>query len=366
MILHSLNALRVILEYIIVSHHITDFGFRNAFVHSYGVTNSLMSFFFVLSGFVAMHTTDGKDSTYLTRRLRKTYPFYILMWISGLPPTIYGNIWVSECKVQSWLYLALQPLCIQIFLGWQIEGSNIPAWYYTVLVFLWAFHSLFDLKYWIKDHPLKYMVLFYATSVLMSIPFLYFDRESVKQLPLFRILEFWMGAAVAISFKNGYEIRGEIAFLGFVFYIVFSIFTVTEHEFFGHNIQNGTCTFWKKDNEFTFQANGFNTITSILWATIIHWLACSESRGDSNVFMSILSLDVFKSMAKFSLQLYLSHWVTTTYLYHILRELGIITWFSKDFHVLFAYTSSYALYNYIQPKLDFWFNKINISQINQV
>lgn len=141
MILHSLNAVRVIFEYIIVNHHVNDLGSENIFSASYGSSNSLMSFFFVLSGFVAMHTTDGLDKTYFLRRLKKTYPFYLLMWLCGFPPVYYGNTQISKCPTQSWIYTALQPFCVQIFLMWKIEGSNIPDWYYSVLVFLWVAHS---------------------------------------------------------------------------------------------------------------------------------------------------------------------------------------------------------------------------------
>lgn len=356
--LHSLNSLRVIFELIIVSSHVSDFGNKNIFIHSYGTTNCLMSFFFVLSGFVSMYTTDGKDTTYFMRRLKKTYPFYILMWLSGLPIVIYGNIFMNKCSVHSWIYLFLQPLCFEIFLGWEVEGSNVPAWYYTVLVILWFIHSYFDLKYWIYDHPLKFMVLFYVFSVMLSIPFFYFDRESVKQLPFFRILEFFMGSAVAISFKKGYIMSGKIAYFCFVIYIIFAVFTAAKPKIWADSVQNGTCIFWKQDDKFWFKPNGLITITSLIWAIIIHWLACFESSGGSNLVMNVLEFDFFKNLSKFSLQLYLSHWVTTTYFYHILRELGILNWFSKDFHMIFAYSASYWLYVYVQPKLDSWVQKL--------
>lgn len=357
MILHSLNAVRVIIEYIIVNLHVNDLGSENLFPGSYGSSNSLMSFFFVLSGFVAMHTTDGLDKTYIMRRLKKTYPFYLLMWLCGFPAVYYGNTQVSKCPTSSWIYTALQPFCVQIFLMWRIEGSNIPGWYYSVLIFLWVAHSYIDLKHYIMKHPLKYMVLFYVTSVTLSVPCFYFDRESVKQQPIFRILEFWMGASAAISVRNGYEIRGEIALLFFISYIVYASFTVIRRDIWSDNVQKDSCNFWVVDGEFKFKANGLNTVTSILWATIIHWLAGSEIRGDNNIFMRMLCLDVFKSMAKFSLQLYLSHWVTTQYFRCILEQLGILDWFSKDVHMIWAYVTSYALYVFVQPILDRWFIK---------
>lgn len=359
-VIHTLNSLRVIFEFIIVSYHITaDLGSNDTFVHSYGIKNCLMSFFFVLSGFVSMYTTDGKDNRYFIRRLKKTYPFYILMWFAGLPAMILGTLYHNKCMIQSWIYTLLQPLCLEVFLGWRTDGSNIPAWYYTVLVFLWFIHSYFDLKYWIYDHPLKFMVLFYVISVALSILFFYFDRESVKQLPLFRILEFFMGGAAAISFRKGYMMNGKLASFCFMIFFVLTVFTTAKPSYWADDLwHNGTCTFWSQYDEFEFRPNGLITITSVIWAIIIHWFACSECSGEYNVVLNVLRFDFFKSLSTFSLQLYLSHWVTTsTILYRLLVELGILNWFSKEFHILFAYISSYWLYVYVQPRLDLWFNQ---------
>ena len=135
MTLHCLNALRVIAEFLVVSSHITCVDVNNKYPCSFGGANSMMSFFFVLSGFVAFHSqkSEGPDHQYLMRRLRKTYPLYLLMWILGLPACIV-HMYVGRqgsCIVQRWIYLWLQPLCMETLLGWDIDGSNIPGWYYS-------------------------------------------------------------------------------------------------------------------------------------------------------------------------------------------------------------------------------------------
>ena len=94
------------------------------------------------------------------------------------------------------------------------------------------------------------------------------------------------------------------------------------------------------------------TVTSIVWVFIIHWLACSELREDANIANKMLKLDIFKSLSKFSLHVYLSHTVTAVWLEEILRFFNIMDWFSKDFHVVFAYCTSYACSVHIQPRLD--------------
>jgi peptidoglycan/LPS O-acetylase OafA/YrhL len=94
------------------------------------------------------------------------------------------------------------------------------------------------------------------------------------------------------------------------------------------------------------------TVTSIVWVAIIHWLACSESGGDLNVVTRILKLDVFRCLARFSLQIYLTHAVTSVWLEYALRGIGILDWFSKDFQVVYVYCVSYAFHVHVQPRLD--------------
>ena len=74
MTLHCLNALRVIAEFVVVSSHLTCVENKNNYPHSFGGAGALMSFFFVLSGFVATysHKSEGVNRQYLSRRLNKT------------------------------------------------------------------------------------------------------------------------------------------------------------------------------------------------------------------------------------------------------------------------------------------------------
>lgn len=356
--LHSLNAMRVIAEFIIVSHHVSDLGAKNLVPHSYGVTVPLMSFFFVLSGFVAMHSTDGFDKTYFVRRMRKTYPFFFLTWVAGLPNAVVNILHDNICLPQVWSNLFLQPLCLSNFTGWGIAGSNMPSWYYTALVFLWLCYSYVDVKRWVQDYPLTWMALLYVTSLLVCVPFFYFDVEVMKILPIFRIFEFFMGCCAAVSFRKDGKVRGEMCFALFCGYLVFVVMTVIYPNIWRRDIKADQCAYWKNDQQFTFQPSGFITASSIAWALIIHWLASAEVRGDSGLLMRTLQLDIFKSMSNFSLQLYLSHQVTSAWLYHSMNAMGIASWFTKEFHMVYVYGTSYALYAHVQPRLDSYFNPV--------
>jgi peptidoglycan/LPS O-acetylase OafA/YrhL len=96
-VLHSLNAARVCAEFLVVNYHIslTPTSFLKNDKH----TQALMSFFFVLSGFMAMYTNAGRDFSarpakmdYIHRRLSKTYPTYLFWTLLDLPGTIVKHI----------------------------------------------------------------------------------------------------------------------------------------------------------------------------------------------------------------------------------------------------------------------------------
>lgn len=358
MTLHCLNAVRVIAEFIVVSSHLTSVENSNKFPHSFGGAGALMSFFFVLSGFVATHSSksEGVNRHYLTRRLERTYPFFLLMWVLGLPACVV-DMYVRKretCIVQRWIYVCLQPLCLEAFLGWQIEGSNTPLWYYTSLVFMWALYSRIDVKQWIGNHPLKWIVGLYVASLLLNCPFFIFDGSTVQQLPLLHAFEFFMGCATAVRFNQGKLIRGIVPAFLFIIYIGYACCTVRWPQLWEHSVidTERSCDFWQRQAEYSFAPGKMVTVTSIVWVAIIHWLACSESSGDLNVVTRILKLDVFKGLARFSLQIYLTHAVTSVWLEYALRGIGILDWFSKDFQVVYAYCVSYAFYVHVQPSLD--------------
>jgi peptidoglycan/LPS O-acetylase OafA/YrhL len=82
-VLHSLNAARVCAEFLVVNYHVSLTP--TSFLKNDKVAQALMSFFFVLSGFMAMYTNASTDFSarpakmdYISRRFSKTYPTYLL------------------------------------------------------------------------------------------------------------------------------------------------------------------------------------------------------------------------------------------------------------------------------------------------
>ena len=255
---------------------------------------------------------------------------------------------------QRWIYIILQPLCLNTLLGWSMDGSNVPSWYYSTLVLIWALYSRIDVKTWIGNSPLPCILVLYIASLILSYPFFIFDGASIQQMPFLHAFEFFMGSAAAVSVNQGTLIRGEIPAILFMIYVAYASCTVQWQHIWEHSVINTekSCDFWQHQAEYLFAPGKLMTVTAIVWVFIIHWLACSELKGDSNLVNKILKLDIFKSLAKFSLQIYLTHAVTSVWLEHALRGLNVLDWFSKDFHIVFAYCTSYACNIHIQPILD--------------
>ena len=162
--LHTLNAARVIAEYAIVHYHISFlFPGSNGLLSQGVVADNLMSFFFVLSGFVAMYSNKETDISsfpnafrYIYRRICKTYPLYLLLYLADLPATILGQ--VDDCEY-FWVSLAAQPLLLQCWIGSQhIAISNGVGWYLCTLYWLWIIFPFYEFKHcYRRAHGSRYV-----------------------------------------------------------------------------------------------------------------------------------------------------------------------------------------------------------------
>ncbi len=87
-VLHSLNAARVCAEFLVVNYNVSLTP--TSFLKNDKVAQALKSFFFVLSGFMAMYTNASTDFSagpakmdYISRCFSKTYPMYLLWTLFG-------------------------------------------------------------------------------------------------------------------------------------------------------------------------------------------------------------------------------------------------------------------------------------------
>lgn len=366
--LHTLNAARVIAEYCIVSYHIF-FGHPDSsqeqwdsskLISSLGVSCDLMSFFFVLSGFVSVYSMSHDDKVqYITRKLKKIYPMYIFALLLGIPRYILDLLSSgSVCLWHEVVSLCSQVLFLQSWMGYGFVGSNSPSWYLSSLFWMWLIFPHLQVDKWIQWRPWLWICIFYIISLGASAIFIPFGNSISRQLPVIRIWDFLIGCATAYTLTN--PIPGRYVFVAWVLYCGYACCSTVFSDMWDEppsNVkynQTQGCGFWKIQNGYALIPGRFVTVTSIMWALCIHWLSCSELESRENVVIRILSYDFFKSLSRYSLQLYLLHFPMDSAIQGFCKSLGIHMWLSKDLIIIWCYSSSYFIYCTIQPILDRW------------
>jgi peptidoglycan/LPS O-acetylase OafA/YrhL len=354
--LHALNACRVMAEFAVVSYHVGNADGTNLLVGGHGVSQDLMSFFFVLSGFVAAHSRpEGEPGwDFFRRRARKTYPLYLVMLLAGFPGELYGHVVreAQRCSAQFWGFSAAQLGASQSWLAWGTVGSNNPSWYFSTLLWVWAAYALHDPRPLLRTRPLAAAAALYLASLGACLGLSCFDSQNTKQFPPLRLLEFWMGCAVACSVKKGgTPLPGVVPASALALYAAHACLSTAMAERWDAQVMNKTesCDFWQRGPDLQIKPGKFVTATSPVWAAVIHWLATAESRGE---WTGPLQWDAFRHLSAFSLQVYLVHAVVWDALRSASDALGTRSWWAKDWYMLACYAAAYAVHTYVQPVLD--------------
>lgn len=365
---HSLNALRVIAEFWVVRLHI---GTDVANPHYIEVlTDDLMSFFFVLSGFVCMysqkdtnfnHWTSKKN--FILKKLRKSYPIYLFWYIA----TCIGRM--SEQKLScSWFWWCFFADLIMIS-PWSYCGQTVnmrgAAWYITTLFSIWVFFPFIKSLYekYAPGYEWTKISFLYLISNAQWI-FLYFfpwHRPNFVQIPALRFAEFSMGSMIFFTLQKPLHFCIPWVVLSvLVTYYIAECLWIPELE--------KDCP---NDNAFVFTECGpvdfnmtminqrcfakysvFKSRFSIFWAVIIHWCATKELNASCP---EILDFQIFKSLSVFSLQLYLGHFAIGVTIRDLTAEWGKHypdVKLAADLRTLLVYALCYATYKYLQPVLD--------------
>jgi len=207
--IHSLNALRVMAEFVVVRGHLALFVEppEDVAKATFAVITShdLMSFFFVLSGYVSMHNACSHDpwndlGAYYRRKLARYYPLYVVALTLTL--TMGGQFTLphESCSFR-WLcligdYLLLSPWCLCSAL----DGAGV-TWYLQTLFWLWfAFPFLCRFRSTWQMLGLTYLVSllgWLAPAVLWVGDLALGDNwHSLHRIPLLRLAEFSMGCQI--------------------------------------------------------------------------------------------------------------------------------------------------------------------------
>lgn len=373
-VLHSLNALRVIAEYFVVHVHLSRYFLSPptpSIVEALVV--DLMSFFFVLSGFVATYTHmdsngfDDKESwlDYIQRRLHKTYPIYFLNSFINLVGMYVTNILnqvtmpgiLHYCSIGDLFLVGTWSFCNLI------EENVRQGWYLQTLFWLWFIFPLLhrflmpNLEHYTETKSILIYILSQIPWILVvKYPGL---RDSIRCVPLFRLGEFTMGmcAALEVRHRSGGRRAIVLTILLLLNYLLdFFIFQEMPSVCMGRLVDSSVTNWdqFARNVTYSHEApcipvwNGFQSKSSIVWFYLIHWIASMEY---NNQEVHVLNWNFFRHMSPFSLQLYMTHETIA----------GILIWigsYSKypiwqlDTLVFTTYLLSYSFYCYIQPILD--------------
>ena len=329
--LYSVNAIRVIAEYFVIRlHTVRNYTGMDMFVRE------LMSFFFVLSGFVMMYThMDTSFSSreavikFLLHRWWKVYPTYLLCWLYWI--TFLAAIALDlqkECVLR--LYCSfMQLLMLDCWSGCGImHVVNGPSWYLSCICWIWlVFPAIKDIlasffcnRIWVKIAATGFL----STGILYL--FQDYDIFSTCTLPILRIGEFIVGCGAACSLrKQTCSTESPTTRQYHWYYLVISMGgLVIMYSFLGmahgidslclhQNVQSPSCTLWQKSQWvqasppcYTMGDKYFNK-NAVVWALAIHTVAQAELDGHTGWFSRFLQHGIFKWVNRFSLTLYLGH-----------------------------------------------------------
>lgn len=315
----------------------------------------IMSFFFVLSGFVMMYTFERADfSTWKAirgfwwDRFVRVYPVFLVNWLIWVPHLI--KVWGPASEHEYKCYL--RRLCpgLQLFMldSWAGCGLtftvNSLQWYLSCLVWLWlAFPLLKDTLAdrfsraggaWVK---MAYVNLIWMCLICM---FWAFDIYTITGLPFLRIGEFLIGCgtAVALRLEEPWWLENGRYWIPFTGVIAFYCFQRTDHGLgflcLHEDAWNtGSCSVWHAGQAWVENKPPCITVLekilnkyALVWAALIYGVARAELKGEQGWIACFLQAEVFRFLSGFSLSLYLGHENMSM----ILKGLGELIGWDKD------------------------------------
>ena len=372
-VLHRLNALRVCGEFLVMHAHYYSGIYADA--HGYYPAglwegSDVMSFFFVLSGFVAMYSNMDNDElstlSYIAIKVAKTYPLYLLVILINLiSEAVHGSFnsqiictWDRVCVLAEVLAVA----------GWCCKKINSVmgvGWYIATLYYMWlcfpvlrGYVKRYGSQYtWLKM-ALLWLLVTAGWSSLKLIDTLDWD---LRWYPPLRLPEFVLGMMAALKIDRPTHLVVPLCSLAIIltYWALACAFFIhmpalwalepNENECVNSLINLNMSLPVAHNNEAYTKMAAVQGKFSILWALIVHYAASSEINIYSTCF---LDWDFFKSLSRFSLQLYMLHQLIKALCSTITRLIGFPDFFQIHTFILVAYTASYAFYTYVQPLLD--------------
>lgn len=354
---HTLNAARVLAEEAIVHYHISFlFPTSNGLLSHGAIPDNLMSFFFVLSGFVAMHSNMDTDFSvrenivqFISKRFRKTYGLYLFMFLADLPAT--AMKYTNNCAL-FWVSLASQPILLHSWLGSQhIAIANGVGWYICTLYWIWIAFPFMPMKQWLQTHTWPKIIFLYVLSILLWVLLSPFNIVYTRAVPIFRLPEFAMGCATAFTTDN--KLHGVLCCVGLATFFAYAVFDYSFPDAWPSEQLTGNCTLWIRRHDQRVTPTIILSKFSIVWALLIHWLAATELAGtDTNIVIRLLDHELFRSLSQFSLHVYLTHYTMACAIRTVSQWMHVFSWWDIDTLIITVYALAYATHKFIQPTID--------------
>jgi peptidoglycan/LPS O-acetylase OafA/YrhL len=368
-VLHSLNALRVIAEVLVVRLHLLHLVGDRVSVWYDIFAHDLLCFFFVLSGFVAAHSHRdveqmdwGASGVYWVTRWSKTYPVYAV-WVTVNLAGVFMHGGASQC---SWFwpcvvgdYLLLSP--------WMFCQSVVGvgvAWYLSTLGWLWlAFPFLHSHGAWLRRNPWTGMGLCYSLSLpLWGIGVVHpsaagggSPTSNLSRFPLLRVCEFLVGYCAAFVGDGVPWLLLPAACAVHVGQYAFDV-VVTEGYTLCVLLSEGssTCYLWGPQSPPSVSCvpvwDQYWSRTALVWGVLLVHCARWEALSEEGV--PFLNHQVWRDLSGFSLQMYLGHFSVGAILVSAAQWAGVPEFWHVDTLLAACYALNYGFSRVVQPSLD--------------
>ena len=332
------------------------------------ISSDLMSFFFVLSGFVAMYSSSSNDGVttldYITKRLRKTLLLYLIVTVIGC----------VDAQVRRWVVAENQLICgyldFVLLSPWfpcrHPPYFNGSGWYLCTLYWLWLCFPFLRERLVCCKHAWRFATLAYLLNVcLFSVVWVPQWTWMVRGFPPLRLFEFCIGMLAATTVQHR-QVPTYLALCSGCLIVGYWILACA------YLVRKPILWQWEEVPE-NFQSVVDTTMVpypntdvihetrlplmqgkfALLWAVIIQWTACSELRAECDSWwVQWLDSTVFKLLSPFSLQLYLCHpWIPRG-VHSLLRLIDLAGVLAIHMEFLFTYTICYMIWLWGQPVLD--------------
>ena len=370
--LHGINAIRVIAEYLVVRYHVLVSHNRKQTKDMGPIGTDIMSFFFVLSGFVVMYASEKNSfstwkskTSFIMRRMQQAYPVFLFCWLCCLPVLfVEWHLGIRDCwarKVCTFIQLGM----LDVWAGCGFANTVLGvSWYLSCLVWLWIFfpfakNALDNL--FLKDEYIwtKMSIINAAWAFAFYIMWQH-DIYTIIGFPPLRLGEFIIGcgASCALKKETPFFLAGHRFW--FPFFIIISIYAIqqTDHGMsfmcLHENAHHSDCSLWRAGQEQIPSSSPCITVLekignkyALVWAAVIHGIARTELNNDQfNWITRLMHADIFKFLNGFSLTLYLGHVNTVC----AIRWLGtaMFDWnadeWSDDTMLFLVYLSCYFIH----------------------